>query len=357
MDKSLGWSPFFMQQLKLDELELELVPVRVVAMHRSGLVVSDGSTEDNVALGSNWYRLDVEERPIVGDWVLVNAERDKVERLLERKSCFRRLASGDRVEMQLIAANVDTLFIVTSCNHEFNESRLERYLALAFESTVTPVVVLTKADLTDTPDAYGARAQSVAKGVAVEVVNALDVKTLDGVRAWIGVGQTAALVGSSGVGKSTLLNTLSGAAIQETRAIREDDARGRHTTTSRSLHLLEGGGLLLDVPGLRELAVGDASAGVRETFDEVEMLAQHCRFADCQHGAEPGCAVREALASGELDERRLNNYFKLLREERRHSESLAERHQRSRDWAKGVRARLREQAEQGQGMRGTKYTK
>ena len=266
MDISLGWKPFFMQQLTLDELET-CVPTRVIALHRSGLVVSDGAREDNITLGGAWFRLPSEERPTVGDWVLVNRERDRVERLLERTSCFRRVAAGLRVDVQLIAANVDTLFVVTSCNDEFNASRLERYLALALEAGVTPVIVLTKADLADDPESYRANAQGLAGDA-----------------------------GSSGVGKSTLLKTLAGSEVQHTRAIREDDARGRHTTTSRLLHRLANGGLLLDVPGMRELAIGDAEAGVREAFDDIEQLAEGCRFAARCSKADDICHGEPALA-------------------------------------------------------------
>ena len=310
MNKTLGWNAHFMNQLEFDKSD-HLFPMRVIGMHRSRILVSDGAREDAIVLGGSWYRLRNKDRPTVGDWVLVNAARDKLEHVLIRKSCFSRLTSGNQ-NVQLIAANVDTLFVVTSCNDEFDESRLERYLVLAHEAEVTPVIVLTKADLTEAADTYHARAKKVANEVAIEVVNGLDRGTLDGVRAWISIGRTAALVGSSGVGKSTLLNSLSGATIQQTRAVRDGDSRGRHTTTSRSLHLLKEGGLLLDVPGMSELTLGDVSSGLRETFSDIGALAEKCRFADCVHASEPGCAVREALETGALDERRLNNYFKLL---------------------------------------------
>lgn len=313
MDKTLGWNAHFMNQLEFDKSD-HLFPMRVIGMHRSRILVSDGAREDAIVLGGSWYRLRNKDRPTVGDWVLVNAARDKLEHVLIRKSCFSRLTSGNQ-NVQLIAANVDTLFVVTSCNDEFDESRLERYLVLAHEAEVTPVIVLTKADLTEAADTYHARAKKVANEVAIEVVNGLDRGTLDGVRAWISIGRTAALVGSSGVGKSTLLNSLSGATIQQTRAVRDGDSRGRHTTTSRSLHLLKEGGLLLDVPGMSELTLGDVSSGLRETFSDIGALAEKCRFADCVHASEPGCAVREALETGALDERRLNNYFKLLEEQ------------------------------------------
>lgn len=341
--QDFGWSPFFSQQLTIEDLEA-CVPARVTAMHRTGLVLNDGGADFQITLGSRWFQDEPEARPTVGDWLLVDPPRQKVLRLLERKSLFKRLAAGLKVELQLIAANVDTLFIVTSCNEEFSDSRLERYLALASDSGVDPVVVLTKRDLTDQQDAFVDRIRAVAPLVGIELVNALDVATLAGVKAWCQRGQTIALVGSSGVGKSTLVNTLADRDVQSTRGIREDDAHGRHTTTHRSLHLLDDGGLLLDVPGLRELGIADIGEGLSQTFDDVASLATQCRFANCAHRTEPGCAILEALESGQLDERRLRNYEKLLREEARNTSTLAQRRLERRRFAKRVRQVTKEKA-------------
>jgi len=214
---------------------------------------------------------------------------------------------------------------LTSCNEEFKESRLERYLALAAEAGVLPVVVLTKADLADDPDSCAERARRVAPGVAVESINALDRSTYDGVLAWIERGSTVALVGSSGVGKSTILNTLAGTTVAATGGIREDDKKGRHTTSHRELHRLQGGGLLIDVPGMRELKIAEVGTALATVFDDIEAIASRCRFADCRHDAEPGCAVRAAVESGELEQRRLKNYRKLVRENQRNTASLAEK--------------------------------
>ena len=333
---ALGFTPFFSQQLTGDELE-STRPMRVVEVQRSGVTVSDGELELHLPLESAWFRGPPDSRPTVGDWVLVDAGDKRVLRLLERRSVFKRVAAGEKVDVQLIAANVDTLFIVLSCNDDFNASRLERYLALATEACVYPVVVLTKSDLTDSAEEYRRQAQAVAREAPVEVVNALDADCLDGLRGRVSSGSTVALVGSSGVGKSTLVNTLAGRAVMATSGIREKDAKGRHTTSFRALHLLEGGGILLDVPGMRELKVADVSDALGEVFDDIESLAGECRFSDCLHESEPGCAVQEAVSAGRLEPRRLANYKKLQREDAHHNQTLAERRESGRAFGKVVR--------------------
>jgi ribosome biogenesis GTPase len=332
----LGWRQFFQQQLTLEEVE-RARPARVLVVQRSGITVADEVGERHLAVAGKWFTLPSEQRPSVGDWLLLNAAGEAIERVLDRTSVFTRMAAGEKADLQVIAANVDTLFVVTSCNEEFNPSRLERYLALAIEAGVEPVVVLTKADLADDPERFVEAARRVRRSVPVECVNALVTDSLTGVRAWCRRGQTIALVGSSGVGKSTLVNSLSGTDIQDTGGIREDDAKGRHTTSHRSLHLLPDGGLLLDSPGMRELKISDAAQGVTEMFDDVAELALSCRFSDCAHEDEPGCAVHAAIEAGTLDERRLKNYRKLLREQARHTQSIAEQRHRTRQFAKHVR--------------------
>jgi ribosome biogenesis GTPase len=327
--QDFGLVPFFARQLSPEELEQGRVG-RVIEVQRALIRITDGAQERSIPLTSRWAETASEQRPTVGDWVVLDEQGVRVERVLDRKSVFRRVAAGDKAEIQLIAANIDILFVVTSCNEEFKESRLERYLALAAEAGVIPVVVLTKIDLTDDLHAYVARARSVQHGLAVEAVNALDSDTFGGITAWIERGSTIALVGSSGVGKSTILNTLTGISIAATSEIREDDKKGRHTTTHRQLHQLPGGGLLIDVPGMRELRVAEIDTALATVFDDIEALASKCRFADCHHEAEPGCAVRAAIERGDLDERRLSNYLKLLRENARHNASLAERRSQSR---------------------------
>ncbi len=331
-----GFVPFFAQQTSLDELEAGRV-ARVIEVQRSVVTVSDGTEEQPVPLTSSWHTASPEDRPTVGDWVVLDDELSRIERVLDRKSVFRRVAAGEKTEVQLIAANIDILFVVTSCNEEFKESRLERYLALAVEAGVIPVVVLTKTDLCDDPGSYVERARHVQSGTHVESVNALDRNTFDGVTAWIEPGSTIALVGSSGVGKSTILNTLAGNEVAATSGIREDDKKGRHTTTHRALYQLPNGGLLIDVPGMRELKIAEVDSALATVFDDIEAMASKCRFADCRHESEPGCAVREAVDSGDISERRLQNYLQLLKENERNTASLAERRSQGRAFSKMVK--------------------
>jgi len=258
----------------------------------------------------------------IGDWLLLSKDSGALIRLLERKSLFKRKAAGTANLPQLVAANVDSLFIVTSCNEDFNLSRLERYLAFAYEAEVTPVIVVTKMDLSDHALDYLEQAQSL--NCMVEVVNALDPESLGPLRDWCKEGQTVALMGSSGVGKSTLVNSL-GADTQKTDDIREDDAKGRHTTTHRSLHRLKDGAMLLDSPGMRSLGLADCEVGIAETFADIEALSRQCRFRDCRHEQEPNCAVIKALEDNIISPRRLGNYNKLMAEQRHNSATLAER--------------------------------
>lgn len=328
----LGWKHFFQQQLSLEEL-IEATPVRVFGLNRH---LVDGVGEmgrQQFPLPHAWLRYPVEDLPTVGDWLLIDAAGQPL-RLLERVSLFKRMASGRDARVQLMAANVDTLFIVTSCNDDFNLSRLERYLAMAIEAGVEPVVVLTKVDLVGDIEAFRARARTLRRDLSVEAVNSRDESVIDILRPWCSKGQTVALVGSSGVGKSTLVNTLSSAEIQETGATREGDAKGRHTTTSRSLHLLPAGGLLLDSPGLRELQLSDCEEGVATLFEEIELIARNCRFSDCRHQGEAGCAIAEAAEHDALDPRRLTNYLKLIAEQERAAQTLLEKRRRDKSFSK-----------------------
>ena len=336
---SLGWSHFFRQQLELDELE-KLVPARVFALHGQLLDIISEAGRELVSLPGTWKHVEPEDLPTVGDWLLVDPGNYQPVRLLKRKSLFKRMASGRDVKIQLLSANVDTLFIVTSCNNDFNLSRLERYLALALDARVEPVLVLTNVDLCDDVDFYIYEARSLRSGLIVEMVNSKDAQSVANLRSWCGTGQTAALVGSSGVGKSTIINSLIGDAVQATGDIRETDEKGRHTTTARSLHFLPSGGLLLDSPGMRELQLGDCEAGIAEVFDEVEAVARQCKFRDCRHEGEKGCAIEKALENDELDPRRVENYLKLLAEQERMNESLVEKRRKDKVFGKMVKSAM-----------------
>jgi len=280
----------------------------VVSVHRTGLTVHDGENEADLPLGGRWFQGSDTERPTVGDWVVLDAERTSIERCLDRKNLLRR-RSPDGHSTQAIAANVDSVFIVTACNDEFNLSRLERYLALVRDAQAQPVVVLTKGDGTQTPDKFEHAVRGLSADLPVSVVDARDESSVDVLRPWCGVGRTLVMVGSSGVGKSPLLNSLAGDARQRTGAIREADSKGRHTTSHRSLHALPDGTLLIDSPGIRELGLVEQET--EPVFEDIEELAQHCRFSNCQHGNEPGCAVLAAVAAGVLSSRRVDSFRKL----------------------------------------------
>lgn len=322
--KDFGWSAHFQAQLLEDELNA--APLRVMAVHRDALEVAGPGFDGRVLA----FAGEEDEAATVGDWVLLDDGRRRVRRVLDRISLFKRRSAGTDRRVQLIAANVNTLLLVTSANQDFNVARLERYLALASEAEVTPVVVITKADLSDDAEAYVAQARRLMPGLVVEAFDARDADAVARLSPWFGRGQTLALMGSSGVGKSTIVNTLAGHELQHTRGIREDDARGRHTTTGRSLHRLATGAWIMDTPGMRELQIVDAAGGINDIFADVVEFAAACRFGDCAHEREPGCAVQAAIASGALEEARLKRYQKLQREDRRNSESLAEAHARNR---------------------------
>jgi ribosome biogenesis GTPase len=283
-----------------------------------------------------------EERATIGDWLLLDRESLRFHRLMKRLSLFKRRAPGTGRQVQLIAANVDTVFIVSSCNQDFNIARLERYLVLARDADVWPVVVLTKADLCNELDVFEREARRLQNGLHVEVLNALDPASANRLAPFCGRGQTVAFVGSSGVGKSTLINTLLRQDKIATGEIREDDDKGRHTTSSRALHRLAQGGWLLDTPGMREIQLTDSENGLSEVFDDIERLVASCRFSNCTHESEPGCAVQAAVAEGQLDPNRLARWMKLRAEERFNSETLAERRSRDRAFGRMVRTVMQE---------------
>ncbi|HEX5013576.1 MAG TPA: ribosome small subunit-dependent GTPase A [Candidatus Limnocylindrales bacterium] len=295
------------------------VPARVVAGDRGSYLVATADGEVRAQVGGRFrYEAgdDPAAFPAVGDWVVLDAENGIITGVVPRRTSLVRHAPGRQTVAQVVAANVDVVFVVASLNQDLNPRRLERYLAVAWESGAEPIVVLSKADLADDVDDLLAEIEAIAVGVPVLTVSAFDGRGIAEVRARVAPGTTVAFVGSSGVGKSTLLNKLAGADVAAVREIRRDDAKGRHTTTRRQLHLLPEGGLVLDTPGMRELALWDADAGLERSFADIEALAEICRFSDCAHNGEPGCAVTSAIADGDLAESRFQGWRKLEREAR-----------------------------------------
>ncbi len=294
-----------------------LVPARVVGGHASHLRVAAAAGESlaEAARGLKRAASRAAELPTVGDWVALvprpGQERDLIQAVLPRRTAFVRRAAGIRSVAQVLAANVDTVFLVMGLDGDFNPRRLERALVLAWESGAAPVVLLNKADVAADVEASRVEIERMAGGVPVCVIAAKRGEGLEAIAPWLQPGRTVALLGSSGVGKSTLVNRLLGREKQKTNEVRESDQRGRHTTTHRELIELPGGALLIDTPGLRELQLWSDGSGLEAAFDDVSTLATECRFTDCGHGNEPGCAVHAAIEGGRLAEARLASYLKL----------------------------------------------
>lgn len=331
----LGWKSYFNQQLSLEDLE-HTIPYRVTQVFRNRLVLWGEDNEVDIPLA----QFPTLQECTVGDWILMPILEGTTPRLLERQSVFQRKSPGSN-HKQLIATNVDTAFIVSSCNQDFNLSRIERYLALTKEAQVDAVLVLTKADMINETqrDSYVEHLQDLQAHLVVLTINALDQDDCDKLQDWCTTGQTCVLLGSSGVGKTTITNILC-EIDEKTASIREDDAKGRHTTTGRSLFFTQAGGLLLDCPGMRELQLTDCEDGVKAVFEDIQLLASQCKFSDCQHNAEPKCAVQAAIQSEELDQRRLINFNKMLKEQARNTMTLAESHQKDREFGQLIKTSL-----------------
>ncbi len=320
----LGWTAHFAGQADANDVH----PLRVSRVHRDSVTVISptGTLRLRAPDGAGGIA--------VGDWV--EAEDDAVLRVFERQSLLKRRAPGTEAREQLIAANVTTLGIVSSCNADFNERRLERYLVLAAEAGCLPLVILTRADETDDPGRFVRQVERLSPLLTALAIDATDPEELTRLHPWCRTGETLALVGSSGVGKTTIRNGLAGDTAA-TQGIRMDDAKCRHTTTARALVRTSAGGWLIDTPGMRALRMADVSDGIEAVFADVEELALTCRFSDCAHDTEPGCALTAAIADGRLEAERVQRWRKLKAEDIRNSETIAEARARDKGFGKMVR--------------------
>ena len=317
--KQLGWSSFYSDAFEALG-DSTLVAARVAAEFRGGLEVwcEHGSVNATVRRRL-WKKAATRiELPAVGDWVAVllnpGADGAVIEHVLPRKSAFVRQAAGRVTEPQVVAANVDTVFLVTTVTADFSPRRIERYLIPLFESGATPVIVLNKADLTDSPERFVDELERSACGVSIHVVSALENRGVDELASYGGPGRTLAMVGSSGVGKSTLINNFIGRDVQAVKKVRASDERGQHATTQRQMISLPSGGVVIDTPGMRELQLYGGHEGIQQSFTDVEELSTKCAFRDCQHEDEPECAVQQAIQDGQLPDERYQSYLKLCRE-------------------------------------------
>jgi ribosome biogenesis GTPase / thiamine phosphate phosphatase len=314
----LGWNQYFEKHFEPYKLQ-NLIPARITQEHKNiYMAIDDGG--EILAEVSGKFRHLTDSRggfPAVGDWVGLTRREDNratIHALLPRKSAFVRKVAGVETEEQVVAANIDTVFIVCGLDSNYRLRRIERYLTLTWESGAVPVVLLNKCDICQNLADRTSEVETLAIGVSVHAISAKDGIGLEALGSYLTPGRTAAFLGSSGVGKSSIINCLLGDERLAVNDVREDDSRGRHTTTSRELLLLPDGGIVIDTPGMRELQVWGDDEGLRQTFDDIESLAAECRFRDCGHLKEPGCAVRTAIDSGKLDPNRFQSYLKLKKE-------------------------------------------
>jgi len=314
---TFGWNKFF--EANFEAYRASGYTAGRVALEHKNLFHVYTQGGDVLAEISGKLRHEATDRmnlPAVGDWVVIRSRpeggRAMIHAVLPRRTSFARKIAGSRTEQQIIGANIDTVFLVTSLNQDFSLRRIERYLAVALESGANPIIILSKADLCDRVADSLAEVQSVARGVPIRVISVVTGDGLQEIRQYFECGQTVALLGSSGVGKSTLINHLTGVEHLKVQTVRASDDRGRHTTTHRELILLPSGGLVLDTPGMRELQLWDGNVAL--VFDDIESVARRCFFSDCSHQGEPRCAVHEALAQGRIDTGRYESYEKLQKE-------------------------------------------
>ncbi|CAG7617438.1 ribosome small subunit-dependent GTPase A [Paenibacillus allorhizosphaerae] len=289
-----------------------------IAIEHKGLYqiwTADGERTGEISGKMRHQSTSRDQYPAVGDWVVIQdrggEHKATIHAILPRKSKFSRRAAGNKTAEQIVAANVDTVFLVNALNNDFNLRRIERYLTLTWESGANPVIVLSKADLCADADKKAASVRSIAPGVPVHVISSIQKEGLPSLSGYLAQGQTVALLGSSGAGKSTLINCLAGADIQKVNDVRQGDDRGKHTTTHRELIMLPDGALIMDTPGMRELQLWESSDGLANAFEDIDTLAKACYFNDCSHRHEPGCAVRLALKNGTLEAKRFRSYQSL----------------------------------------------
>jgi ribosome biogenesis GTPase len=319
---SLGWSEFFAHSFAAYR-QPEFSVGRVAIEYKNTYIVYSecGELTAEITGKLRHQATGAQDFPAVGDWVIIQVReserRATIHGILPRKSKFSRKTIGSKTEEQIVAANVDTVFLVCGLDGDFNPRRIERYLILAWESGANPVIILNKADLCNSLEEKVLEVEAVALGVPILVLSAIahqENQGFDALKTYLQPGQTVALLGSSGVGKSTITNQLKEIAVQAVQPVRKGDNRGRHTTTNRELLLLPTGGLIIDTPGMREIQIWAGDESLQGTFADIEALAAECRFRNCQHNNEPGCAVQQALNEGELDDSRFLSYQKLHKE-------------------------------------------
>lgn len=324
--ETYGWNDFWQQAFETHAAQ-GLVAGRVVVQHREryGVATDNGEYSAELSGRLRYEAVRHSDLPAVGDFVALKPPGGDgpaiIQAVIPRRTAFLRKAAGERTEDQVVAANIDTIFILSALDRTFNLRRMERYLTLAWTSGASPVVVLNKADLCDDISARLGDVNGVAFGVPIHVISALTNRGLEEIEPYLQKGCTIGVLGPSGVGKSTLINHILGRDAQATQAVRQGDDRGRHTTTHRELFVSPTGALIIDTPGMRELQLWKAEEGLEITFEDLETLIARCRFRDCTHTTEPGCAVRPAIERGEIDPARLESYAKLTRE-LRYLESL-----------------------------------